>query len=279
MLFAFTIFFLSLNILNNFVYKMKIDTSKKYIFIGDSQVQYAVNDTIFIESKNLAIDSECFYYSYFRIKALIEANPEIDTIYLGFNYHSLSGYWDNYIEGEWSFTRSSRYFYLMPTKEKFFILKANKDDLFNYFIKLVKNGVYNLVSEQKSYEGGFLNTFEHSRAEEEMIKERIKYQFFDGEKLLGFSEINILYFDKIIELCKSSEINLILINMPVHQYYKANVPERFVKKFDQIFYNAGLDILDLGDLQLNDSCYYHDGDHVSQMGAVLTTIYLEKILN
>lgn len=133
--------------------------------------------------------------------------------------------------------------------------------------------------ENKTYEGGFVNTFSNSMAKKESIEKRVIFQFFNNGYLNDFSAKNILYLAKINELCKNNNIKLILINTPLHQYYKKNIPVKFIDKFNQIAFKLNVEVLDLSDLLVDDNCFIPDGDHVSQIGAILTTKHIEKLLH
>ena len=62
------------------------------IYIGDSHIKHAINDSIIPNSLNIAESSESFYFSYFKLKILLENNPSIKKVHLGLSYHNLSNY-------------------------------------------------------------------------------------------------------------------------------------------------------------------------------------------
>ena len=37
-----------------------------------------------------------YYFSYFKLKNILEENPNVRTVYLGFSYHNLSSHYDEY---------------------------------------------------------------------------------------------------------------------------------------------------------------------------------------
>jgi hypothetical protein len=86
----------------------RLDPSITKIFIGDSHMEKAINDSLLENSVNLAQSSESLYFSYYKLKILLEHNPTIKDVYLGFSYHSVSSYYDKFIFGEFSNAISSR---------------------------------------------------------------------------------------------------------------------------------------------------------------------------
>ena len=98
----------------------------KNVYLGDSHIQYAINDSIIPNSLNLATTSESFYFSYYKLKLLLDNNPAVENVYLGFSYHSLSNYYERFISGDYSSAIAPKYFYILPSKEQFRMIYWNK---------------------------------------------------------------------------------------------------------------------------------------------------------
>ena len=71
-----------------------------------------------------------------------------------------------------------------------------------------------------------------------------------------------------------SNLNLILVNTPVHTLYKNKIPKKFKVMFEQLSESGRFKILDLSDLLSEEYLFIPDGDHVSQKGAIKTTEYI-----
>ena len=69
-----------------------------------------------------------------------------------------------------------------------------------------------------------------------------------------------------------------LLTTPLHKEYINKVPEIFKKKYHKIINENKLDLIDLQYLELNDSCYAYDGDHVTNKGANIVSIKLKNSL-
>lgn len=248
------------------------------LVIGDSHTQCAINDDLASNWKNVSERSESFYFSYYKLEGLIEENPSIERVYLGFSYHSLSEYYDKFIDGEYSAGVSSKYFYMLPVKEKLKLIYWNVDRLpamcggiFSESAKLL------FVHEPVSF-GAYSNDFTGTMVSNSALEKRLKFQFYTDERINDFSQINQLYLDRIIKLCASKEVELVFLNTPLHLNYRRGIPEVYIDKYDDLLSQYHMKAIDFSCLSLNDSCFVPDGDHVSRMGADITTKELLRIM-
>jgi len=266
-----------LNLLNNKIFnEFKIDKNITTVFIGDSHIQQAVNDKIVNNSINLSQNSESYYFSFNKIDGLIKNNTSIKKIYLGFSYHSLSSYNEDFVFGKFSKDISARYFFILPLSEKLKFIRYNSKDILAYFKNILINGVHNVVvkNNQCSFLGSYENNFKNTTVNRSSMDKRLLFQFYSHGKLDPFSTYNIFYLNKIISLCKTNKIELVLLNTPLQNYYEEKIPVEYKAKYREIIENSGLQMLNLNGLPLNDSCFIPDGDHVSQKGALLLSNYL-----
>ena len=75
---------------------------------------------------------------------------------------------------------------------------------------------------------------------------------------------------------KEKNKTLIGLNTPLHNYYTAQVPVIFKKKFRQV--TSCINVIDFEDLHLSENSFLPDGDHLTKVGAILTSNYLQSIL-
>ena len=146
---------------------------------------------------------------------------------MGVSYHSFSSYFDEYT---FNSNVLSNYFFLIPNKEKIdFILNDEinlKGLIKNFFIK----GVSNIVYKKKSYIG---HSYFHSSDQKPTVKSiqrRISKQF-NTENSLNYSNLNILYFDKIVELCSKYDVELFILNTPTHSLHHKKTPKKYINKY------------------------------------------------
>ncbi len=248
--------------------ELRVAPNVTTVFAGDSHVELCIEDRLIPNSYSMGKNAECYYYSYFKIKSILENNPSVDTVYLGFSYHNLSDYYDDFVFGKYSPYLSGRYFFIMPNSEKVKFLKFNYDNLSLFLRTTLRSGMEN------EFKGGYLNAFENVTANPKTIDGRIDFQFFKGGKLRPFTELNMACLDKIIDLCKERRVELILLNTPLATDYLNKVPPEYRKRYDELVVKYGLPVEDFSGLAWGDSCFIPDGDHVSVMGAALASKYL-----
>ncbi len=258
----------------------KLNQSIREIYIGDSHIQCAIIDSLLTNSKNISTASESFYFSYFKLANVIKKNRQIEKIYLGFSYHSLSSYYDDYICGQYSLSVSPKYFYIVPIEEKFQLALWNAWAL-NSFVKDVSLIGYEILFDDKKFfsDFGYSNDFSNTEASQTSMTQRLQTQYFTDGSLNNFSEINLFYLKKIIDLCNSKKITLILLNTPLHSFYKSKIPAIYSSKYKELLTLYKLRVIDLQNLSLPDSCFTPDGDHVSKRGAMETSDELRRINN
>jgi hypothetical protein len=262
---------------NNHSNTYKIESNISSIYIGDSHIQYAINDSLISGSLNLAQSAESFYFSYYKIKNILNHNPSIETVYLGLSYHNLSIYYDRFIDGEYSADVAPNYFYLLPLKEQMRMINWKRNNIFPVISRITKNGLNSILNNNTyPYIGRFTNQFDNTIAINSSMDKRILFQYYTNDELNVFSKLNIDYLDKIINLCRSKGVELITLNTPLHNYYNKRIPPIYKEKLIDIINSKDLNNIDLSNFKLSDDCFIPDGDHVSKIGANKTTIRLKE---
>jgi len=260
--------------------KYTIGYSTKTIIIGDSHTQKAINDRYFPGSINLSQSSECYIYSFSKLQEILKSNPHVETVLLGCSYHSFSSYYDEFIFGKYSSEISSRYFFIMPGNMKLQFLYKNQDHISLYFQNIMLQGINNMAVPSGKY--SFLGCYETYRTNIKLTRatasKRVNTHYFKNGEMDGFSTSNIYYLKKIVDLCEERHIDLFLLNTPMHEYYTDMVPGKFKNKFYSLVNSNKLKLIEFEKLHLADSCFLPDGDHVTENGARLTTLFLVDYL-
>ncbi len=234
----------------------------KTIFLGDSRIQY-----LYYNKQNLAYNSETFQFSFYKLKALNQDN-HVDTLYLGCSHHSFSNYFDGYTQNEEEIL--PRYFVVSPHKLQ--ILREYHFLNLHFLIKKQFEMAFNAISGNKNFiPGGFESPYNRV-VDFKKLEKRIKQQFFEGKKVRGFSRMQDQYFDSITGYCKQNKIALILINSPVHPFYKKNIPQKYLDYYLQKMQQ--FTVLDLSDLFTKNDEFMPDGDHISWKAHPKSTHYI-----
>lgn len=210
---------------------------------------------------------------------VLDNNPSIDTVYLGLSYHSLSIYYNKFINGDCSAAVAPNYFYLLPLDEQFRMINWNTNNLIPFMLSIIEQSI-NRITNKKSYPyiDGFIYRFEKTKANKSSMDKRLHFQYYTNKRVNAFSKLNIDYLDKIIDMCKSKGVVLITLNTPLHEYYYKNIPVKYKEKLRDLINSRGLNYIDLSKIKLDDDCFIPDGDHVSERGADKTTTLLKEII-
>ena len=260
----------------------QFDKNIEFLFLGDSHIAHAVIDSLIPNSLNLSKISEPYYYTYHKLK-FITRKSRIKKILLGYSYHNFSSYYDEFINGNLSTVMPHKLFFCLDFSEQLRILNWNRKKLLlvlkNIFLSSYHQ-FFNLEKEKNDYwfYDGYYNTFVDAKVDSINIQDRIIFQFYKEEKVGSFANLNIVYLNKIIDLCQEKNIEIDFIITPLHPLYVKIIPNIFKSKLNEFIFKKNMNLIDLEDLNLSDSCYVPDGDHVTIKGAEITTRVLIRKL-
>jgi hypothetical protein len=248
------------------------DKTIKTIMTGDSHVQCAINSDLVDGLENISVDSEGYIHSYFKLKKILAANPQIENIILGFSYHNLSSFFDAYTIGKHAKSILPRYVDLFSYNELFELVKAYPALWWPAFSKIVSTN-----NDKYPYIGKFSNG--HTKElmfKKDLMLKRINSQYFMNGKPREVSKNNIEYFGRLITLCKQHKVKLTLINTPLHKKYFDEIPIKYIEEYKKLIKESDLDIIEFESLVLSDQNFLPDGDHLNTSGAFLATHYFIK---
>jgi hypothetical protein len=250
------------------------------IVLGDSHIQNAIDDSKIFQFQNLSQFSEAPIYTYYKLEAILEQKTGIKKVYLGFSYHTLSSYFDDYTYGKFSKNIASKYFFILPYNIQWELIKRNP---FTFKELLINSYSYGLKAfyikvNELPFVGKYANEFKNTHSNIASMDKRIHQQFYENGKVRSYSELNILYLDKIIELCKSKGIDLFLLNAPLDDYYYSHIPSEFKEKYVQLIKERNLVVIDFKTCNFNDDSFIPDGDHLSSEGTLIASDYLKQFV-
>jgi hypothetical protein len=262
------------SVLNSISFKNNINS----LVLGDSHIQNAIDDSKILQLQSLAQFSEAPIYSYYKLEAILQKNKHIKKVYLGFSYHTISSYFDDYTYGKFSKNIASKYFFILPYTIQWELIKRNpisiKELLINSYSYGFKAFYFN--NNDLPFVGKYANNFKNTHSNIASMNKRIEQQFYDNGKVRSYSELNLLYLDKLIELCKSKDIKLFLLNAPLDDYYYNHIPPAFKEKYVQVLNERNLIVIDFKNCEFKDDSFIPDGDHLSSEGAIIASDYLKQ---
>jgi len=259
------------------VANLKINESTSIIIMGDSHTQSGLDDDIIENSLNIAQSSEHFLYSYNILKLLKNNNTQIDKVILGVSFHSFSIDYDEQIyDEEKSRIMLERYFPILDLKS---IIDTKNMPLKN--IKgIYKNIIISLISDKYSFIGDFYES-ERSNLNATTINTAIQGHYYttSGDEQ-AYANYQIKYLNKIVELCNDKNIELIIINTPIHKEYYNKIPKKFIINYYLSInqFKNKVKFYDLHSIELKDN-YYGDGDHVNLKGAKVISTIINELIN
>lgn len=261
---------------------LKFNDNIKYIFSGDSHVECAVNDDLVHGSINIAQSGEAYLYSYAKIKALLENNDQIKTVFLGYSFGDLQKDKETmWLFGDISVTEFIKnYNYLLTWEERSVLIKNNPKAYFKGLTKSVFTNLMifarNLISH---HDISFLGNFGgYLFLDRNKLQEDIEMADNYRIEPLNKSMIQEKYLNKISLLCHQKSVHLILLNTPKYPVYKEAINENIRLNWIAVRETLKKDsLLDFSSYLLPDSCY-GDMTHLNYKGAEVFSRYLNDLI-
>jgi hypothetical protein len=249
--------------------------NKNILVVGDSHTQCSIDDNVFCRSVNVSQGGTAYFYSYCKIKKFLSQNKHIDTILLSFHYSALtSNTNDGWLHNENAIKGKIPHYLTLLDKDDIAIFANKKLS----FIKAVLRPPYVLVFK-------FLVKKGHISYEDLDIGKPVKIKWHKLQEDITHNsnkqkveETDISFYQKeyllkIINLCKSENVELILINPPS---YKPEIYGNIGKLNDYCkVYLPDVKYLDYSAFPLSDSCYGDIG-HLNYKGVEIFSKYLQE---
>jgi hypothetical protein len=246
------------------------------IVIGDSHPEVTIDDSRHESLQNLCVSSEGYIFTYYKLSELLKNNQTIQHVVLGFSYHNISSYFDEYIYGSKAHVAIRRYADLLDVNLLFYLVNKNP--------KLLIPTIKNMSAAKQNpyvYIGRYNGIGGDYKYNRESSHKRINFQYYDERGMvLNTSTSNIKYLYKIISLCEENGVSVTLLNTPLHDYYIDLIPEIYIDKYNTIIQEVSKRdscmLFDFLDLELQDHHFLPDGDHLNLSGSIVATDFFYK---
>ena len=241
----------------------------KTIILGDSQTEFIR----FGEIYNHSIHGSPYYVHYGFTKEFI-GQIKGKRVYVACNYHNLSKLYQNRLANDsllpgWrakTFQDLNKYSLInserIPNNSEYSLFDIKKiPRLFKeiYFSKPNENNQKTVINDTLSIQSA--------------IERHWKYP-----KYILDDSIQITYLNKLISLLKNNDCEVILLKMPLTNYYRANVAHEIKRKLSELESDYKVRLLDL-DKELdmsNNYRYFKDYGHLNKSGDSLVTAFFIK---
>lgn len=298
LLLCFVFFALNQYLFNN--YPFKVDKDITTIVTGNSHIRGGFVEEIIPASKNIAQSAEPTSISYFKLRHVLQNNPQIKNVILGFSYNNYSTWSNQFFKNDWGKEMENRIYPLVDFKD-FKRLNLDRRSFFNQYLKkaLVPNVEYlsNLFTERKSF--SFIGSY--TPEEEEKLKRRIKKKIvladlpntnlnqkklkenvarqFGMKKRL--SKENKHYLDQIILLCQELDVQLIILSMPMHHDYLELIPKNIRVGYEKLEAHCNtldnVQFINFSDNVKSDRLF-RNHDHLNGYGALVFSRRFRRFL-
>jgi hypothetical protein len=252
---------------------------KHILALGDSHVKNSIDDNIYTQCTNVGQDATAYLYLYCMLKKIINDNKHIDTVLLTLHSGNISG--EERIFDEILMSDKIPGHFSLLSKEELYIWWRHKSmALMSAVIHSPVENIRAIIgylmhrkkfSYRDLYIGGYMEI------DRKKLQESIEWYKKTADTVAVLNTDTTTYdreyLLKIVELCKSKNITLILINTPTYK------PEIY-GELDKVnaYYRAylqGVKYLDYSAFPLADSCYSDIG-HLNYKGARIFSTYLQE---
>lgn len=249
------------------------------LYIGDSHIQKGINDSLIHNAISLGMTSEATIFSFHKLLKILQNNPQIKKVYLGYGYHNMSIFYDDCIFRNYTSDISTRYMCMLPDSlnKKIWLGSPKKwfQSLHKLYIRSVKN-TFSQDPKSLAYFGGYENKYLNTKADEKILRKRAQEQYHDADRVYALSQIQIQSLQQIQALCTAQHIELYILNTPMDSLYKTLIPATYIQHYDSLMSTLQLQVIDFHELSFSKEDFIPDGDHVSATGARKISQFLEK---
>lgn len=260
-----------------------IDKNLTSLLLGHSRTECAYDTKYMKGFVNLGQSAEPYFFTFIKMRKILEANPQIRFIFVEFS--------ENYLQekfmSDWTYGDDffdyhfSRFGHIMNISEVRYLFKHNPTAVLkalplslrncyefsinksNSFIEFAELGGF------QSHSGSFIDSL--NRINSQKVKELIS-----KSDDIVLAEDNLAYLDSIVSYAKRCGVNVCLLRSPIYPTYKNAITERF---FDSVYKNrfSSISLIDLSNFRLPDSAYL-DYHHLNKFGAAKVSDRLSKVV-
>jgi len=274
----FATLFLSTDFLINRPENFQIAPTYSTLIIGHSHSECSLNDSLIDHTLNLSQSGESFFYSYFKVKKLLEANPGIRRIYIEFTNNCITTemnewmYSDKYLN-----YRYPKYSAMMGLGAKYQLFRHNPKAFMNAQPVSVKTKLKYLFLHRSTFIqdadwGNYLPVY-HTLAAADSLKMVEKI----GALPIGeLPEDNLVYLRKLVDLCFEHHIEVSFIRSPQHHAYPLRKNQPI---FDSILKKRFFDVrfLDFNDFPILKG-EFADLEHLNFAGSTRFSTAMDTLL-
>jgi hypothetical protein len=251
--------------------RYRVPADKTILILGNSHSECALDDSIIDHSVNFAQSGDCYFYTYYKAKKLLDVNPNLKTVILEYNNNCFFSEMDKWMYDEQHIGyKLPKFTHYMSLEDKLYLFYKNPGSYFIAYRDAIKMKLK--LSLKKSLETMVFLEWGEFRKNEKVADKNA----FSKEALLaagqGFysdssiSKVDLSYLKSIHDLCRSKQVKVILFRSPVHPSFPL-VNEQELQAMRQTEFKD-LAFWDYLHFPLADSLFV-DPQHLNYKGAML----------
>ena len=243
-------------------------TEANILFLGNSRIQYGVNDQIIPNTLNVGLNADNYVFSYLKLKLLKRYNPQIDTLILGYDKATLTHYFqisdEKFHPFFWDLLDYDDWIFFLKHDTNIFMSPLN-------WLKILFpiKSHFATIKFQELGIGGYYDLYRDKLAE-------AIQQYQKSASNINTDELQEFYLKKIVHFCSSNNIKVIFLNMPSHPITYNLAEDKFLKQYAATHYSE-IPYWDYEFIELPDSCY-GDLTHINYRGAKSISLMLKNQL-
>ncbi len=246
------------------------------VMIGHSIPECAYNDKEIENFKNYANSGESYFYSYPKIRYLLESNPQIKTVFIEFTNNQLSKERDMWIWGDLymnhKFPRLSPFLLL---NDHLLLMRKNTSAYLGAVSVSFKHNAKVILKKDNDFinqMGGYKLLYRKNSVDTIALDSSLSESFVDCD----FSFYNLLYLRKSVDYCLQKGVNVIFVKSPLHPHFKiASSNDKLIKILETQF--PDVELLNFHDFPLAKD-EYADMQHLNYFGAVKFSKWFNNLL-
>ena len=250
-----------------------IAKDKNVLVLGNSHPECAIDDSLLPNVYNLAQSGAGYFYDYVKANNLLENNPQIDTLVIGYSYSDIAGNMDLWFSGEERIKFKIRnYFFLFGFNDYLSMFKANPvatamntPQTIFHNLKMSQFGIGSL--------GGYKHLTRNKLAEDKLRTENDSLP-----ENTDISKYQTDYLLKIYELCKLKNVKLVLLATPMHPEKRIAHQKTLISRYCNFAKNQMPEAILINNTNFTiPEEDYADLSHLNFKGAQLYTEHLKKV--
>lgn len=228
--------------------------------------------------KNYSAYGEGYFYTYFKLKKLIECNPSVKTVFVEVTNNQFSQFAENRIWGKYMPGLLPKYYALIDNPGLFLLFKKAPIEVLKALSVSERFKVNYLITSDTNYlsynkMGGYIKRV--GCLKQQQIDSLIILSSKKKKVGIDYTSENIDYLEKISNFCKQKGVKLYFVRSPIPVFTKYNNDSLFFLIYKQKFHDVPF--IDLKEFPLT-NYDFNDDVHLNNIGAIKVSVFFDSLL-